>query len=139
MCATDNNTENCQAQSEIHALIIDDSRAMRAILRRILENLGFRTSEACHGLDGLEKLKQHCDIDIALVDWNMPEMNGYEFVRAVRANEANHKMWLMMVTTETEMSRVVKALAAGANEYVMKPFTDDVIVEKLKLLGLVSN
>lgn len=139
MCATDKSTESCKRQREIHALIIDDSRAMRAILRRILENLGFRTSEACHGLDGLEKLNQHHDIDIALVDWNMPEMNGYEFVRAVRANDANQKMWLMMVTTETEMSRVVKALAAGANEYVMKPFTDDVIVEKLKLLGLVSN
>ncbi len=139
MCAIGKSTESSKKQRKIHALIIDDSRAMRAILRRILENHGFRTSEACHGLDGLEKLKQHNDIDIALVDWNMPEMNGYEFVRAVRANEANQKMWLMMVTTETEMSRVVKALAAGANEYVMKPFTDDVIVEKLKLLGLMSN
>ena len=68
----------------------------------------------------------------------MPEMNGYEFVKSVRADKSNQDIWLMMVTTETEMSRVVKAMAAGANEYVMKPFTDDVIVEKLRLLGLVA-
>ncbi|MEE9319333.1 MAG: response regulator [Granulosicoccus sp.] len=125
-------------ETEVHALIVDDSRAMRAILRRILQGLGFKTTEACHGIDGLEKLALNSDIDIALVDWNMPEMNGYEFVKAVRSDAKNKEMWLMMVTTETEMNRVVKAMAAGANEYVMKPFTDDVIVEKLKLLGLVS-
>lgn len=122
----------------VHALIIDDSRAMRAILKRILKNLGFRTSEAANGLEGLERLAEHDDISIALVDWNMPEMNGYEFVKAVRADSSNQHIWLMMVTTETEMSRVVKAMAAGANEYVMKPFTDETIVEKLQLLGLVA-
>jgi two-component system chemotaxis response regulator CheY len=100
--------------------------------------LGFRISEAENGLVGLERLREHNDISIALVDWNMPEMNGYEFVKAVRADKSNRDIWLMMVTTETEMSRVVKAMAAGANEYVMKPFTDDVIIEKLRLLGLVA-
>lgn len=123
---------------QVHALIIDDSRAMRAILKRILIKLNFKTSEAANGLEGLDRLAEHSDITIALVDWNMPEMNGYEFVKAVRANKENHDIWLMMVTTETEMSRVVKAMAAGANEYVMKPFTDDVIIEKLRLLGLVA-
>ena len=68
----------------------------------------------------------------------MPNMNGYEFVKAVRSDKSNSDIWLMMVTTETEMSRVVKAMAAGANEYVMKPFTDDVIIDKLRLLGLVA-
>lgn len=126
------------SQPAVHALIIDDSRAMRAILKKILQGAGFRTTEAAHGLEGLEALKQHDDIAIALVDWNMPQMNGYEFVRAVRADKANKDLWLMMVTTETEMSRVVKAMAAGANEYVMKPFTEDVIIEKLRLLGLVA-
>ncbi len=126
------------SQQSVHALIIDDSRAVRTILRRILTGVGFRTSEATNGLEGLEVLKQHDDISIALVDWNMPQMNGHEFVKAVRANPANDELWLMMVTTETEMSRVVKAMAAGANEYVMKPFTEDVIVEKLKLLGLLA-
>lgn len=125
-------------QNSTHALIIDDSRAMRAILKRILTNAGFRTCEAANGLEALERLKEHDDIDIALVDWNMPEMNGYEFVKAVRADPAYKNIWLMMVTTETEMTRVVKAMAAGANEYVMKPFTDEVILEKLQLLGLVA-
>ncbi len=126
------------SQQSAHALIIDDSRAVRTILKRILTGVGFRTSEATNGLEGLEVLSQHDDISIALVDWNMPQMNGHEFVKAVRANPANDELWLMMVTTETEMSRVVKAMAAGANEYVMKPFTEDVIVEKLKLLGLLA-
>lgn len=126
------------SKPQVHALIIDDSRAMRAILKRILTKLDFKTTEAAHGLEGLERLKEHDDISIALVDWNMPEMNGYDFVKTVRADKDNHDIWLMMVTTETEMSRVVKAMAAGANEYVMKPFTDDVIIEKLRLLGLVA-
>lgn len=126
------------SQSQVHALIIDDSRAMRAILRRILSKHNFKTSEAGNGLEALQRLSEHSDISICLIDWNMPEMNGYEFVKAVRANKAHKDLWLMMVTTETEMSRVVKAMAAGANEYVMKPFTDDVIVDKLRLLGLVA-
>lgn len=126
------------SQAQVHALIIDDSRAMRAILKRILSKLDFKLSEAANGLEGLERLAENDDISICLVDWNMPEMNGYEFVKAVRADKGNKDIWLMMVTTETEMSRVVKAMAAGANEYVMKPFTDDVIVDKLRLLGLVA-
>ena len=125
-------------QTQVHALIIDDSRAMRAILKRILNKLDFKISEAAHGLEGLQRLAENDDISICLVYWNMPEMNGYEFVKAVRADKKNQDMWLMMVTTETEMSRVVKAMAAGANEYVMKPFTDDVIIDKLRLLGLVA-
>ena len=74
--------------------------------------------------------------DLALVDWNMPEMNGLEFVRSVRANSRFDHVPLMMVTTETDMERVSSALEAGANEYVMKPFTKDVILEKLQLLGM---
>lgn len=125
-------------QPSVHALIIDDSRAVRTILKRMLTGVGFRTCEAVNGLEGLERLKEHDDISIALVDWNMPLMNGYDFVKAVRSDPANRDLWIMMVTTETEMSRVVKAMAAGANEYVMKPFTDEVIVDKLKLLGLIA-
>lgn len=126
------------SQAKVHALIIDDSRAMRAILKRILGKLDFVISEAADGVEGLQRLSENKDVSICLVDWNMPNMNGYEFVKAVRADKANQDIWLMMVTTETEMSRVVKAMAAGANEYVMKPFTDDVIVDKLRLLGLVA-
>lgn len=122
----------------MHALVIDDSKAMRSILRRVMNGAGFEVHEAGNGREALERLKELDRVDIALVDWNMPEMNGYDFVKAVRANPNYRELWLMMVTTESETSRVVKAMAAGANEYVMKPFTDDVIVDKLRLLGLVS-
>lgn len=120
----------------MRALIIDDSRAIRLILTRLLAELGIESDQAEHGGAALELLRSGATFDFALVDWNMPEMNGYEFVAAVRADARWNHMKLMMVTTETEMSQVVKALSAGANEYVMKPFTREVITEKLALLGL---
>jgi two-component system chemotaxis response regulator CheY len=120
----------------MRALVIDDSRAMRAILGRILKDLGFEVTEAGHGREGLERLQQTGKLDLALVDWNMPEMNGLEFVQAVRADHTYDGMQLMMVTTESEAGAMVNALEAGANEYVMKPFTKDVIVEKLAILGI---
>ena len=109
---------------------------MRAVLRQILSELGFEVIEASHGIEALDRLKQAGKADVALVDWNMPEMNGYDFVRRIRADETYADMPLMMVTTENEVSQMIKALAAGANEYVMKPFTKDAILEKLTLLGV---
>ncbi len=123
----------------MRALVVDDSRATRTILRQILKEIGFEVSEAGHGREALERLKEIGTPDLALVDWNMPEMNGFEFVRAVRADHAYDSMRLMMVTTETKMEQVAKALEAGANEYVMKPFTKDVILEKLDLLGIARS
>lgn len=123
----------------MRALVIDDSRATRTILKQILKEIGFEVSEAGHGREALERLKEIGAPDLALVDWNMPEMDGFEFVRAVRADHAYDSMRLMMVTTETEMEQVAKALEAGANEYVMKPFTKDVILEKLDLLGIARS
>jgi len=120
----------------MRALVLEDSRAMRIILKQILQSVGGTVEEAANGKEGLEKLKSMEKPDIVLVDWNMPEMNGLDFVRAVRANPSYRQLPLMMVTTETESSQMVKALAAGANEYVMKPFTKDVIQEKLKILGI---
>ena len=120
----------------MRALVIDDSRAIRSILGNILKELGFEVSDAKHGLDALNILRELGPHDLALVDWNMPEMNGLEFVKSVRANQALQNMLLMMVTTETETSQMMAALEAGANEYVMKPFTKDVILDKLSLLGL---
>lgn len=120
----------------MHALVIDDSRAMRMILRQILMEMGFEVAEAGNGREALERLKQAAKTELALVDWNMPEMNGYEFVCAVRAEPVYNDLRLMMVTTESEMSQMVKALEAGANEYVMKPFTKDVIREKLAIIGI---
>jgi two-component system chemotaxis response regulator CheY len=120
----------------MRALVIDDSRAMRAILGKILKEIGFEVTEAGHGREGLERLHQTGTLDLALVDWNMPEMDGLEFVKAVRADHAYDGMQVMMVTTESEAGAMVNALEAGANEYVMKPFTKDVILEKLAILGI---
>lgn len=117
------------------ALVIDDSKSMRMILGQILKELGFEIFEAGNGREALERLKAIGVVNLALVDWNMPEMNGLEFVKAVRADATYKEMRMMMVTTETEMENVMKALEAGANEYVMKPFTKDIIIEKLKILG----
>lgn len=120
----------------MRALVIDDSKAIRLILGQMLKEMGFEVSSAGHGLEALERLKEVGKIDLALVDWNMPEMNGLEFVCAVRKEEKYNDMRLMMVTTETEMSQVIKALEAGANEYVMKPFTKEIIREKINLMGI---
>jgi two-component system, chemotaxis family, chemotaxis protein CheY len=124
----------------MHVMVIDDSRAMRLILRRITGQLGFEVSEAGNGREALELLAA-CETppELALIDWNMPEMNGLEFVLAVRADPRYRAMTLMMVTTEGEQTQIVRALAAGAHEYVIKPFTPDAIVDKLALLGLVPN
>ncbi|HIG11404.1 MAG: response regulator [bacterium] len=120
----------------MNVLVIDDSRAMRTILSGILKAIGFEVFEAADGKEGLSQMEAVADVALALVDWNMPEMNGFEFVQAVRALDDYSATKLMMVTTETEMDQVVMALDAGADEYVMKPFTRDVIMEKLELLGI---
>ena len=118
------------------ALIVDDSRAMRTILGLHLRGLGFRVIEAENGSEGLARLQESGGADVALVDWNMPIMNGIEFVRAVRHRPEFDAMRMMMVTTESDTAHVALALAGGANEYVMKPFTRDIIVHKLELMGL---
>lgn len=118
------------------ALVIDDSRAMRMILGRIMSGLGYEVAEAGNGQEALEFLESNPLPVVALVDWNMPVMDGLSFVSAVRAEERLRPMTMMMVTTESEQSQIVHALAAGAHEYVIKPFTADAIVDKLELLGL---
>jgi two-component system, chemotaxis family, chemotaxis protein CheY len=121
------------------ALVIDDSRAMRGILKRILLPLGFEVREAANGKEALDLLwNEDLNPELALVDWNMPEMNGLDFVIAVRKQKHLRQMTLMMVTTEAEHGQIVRALAAGAHEYVIKPFTTDAIVSKLAYLGLTS-
>jgi two-component system chemotaxis response regulator CheY len=115
-------------------LVIDDSRAMRSILRSALVEQGHEVAEASDGQKGLECLAAQGPFQVALVDWNMPVMNGYEFIVAVRAIERHRPMKIMMVTTEVETAQVARALSAGADEYVMKPFTRDVLAEKLHML-----
>jgi two-component system, chemotaxis family, chemotaxis protein CheY len=119
------------------ALILDDSRAMRMILCRIMRAAGFDVAEAADGQEGLEVLASGALPDVALIDWNMPGMDGLDFVHAVRAHNDYRTMTLMMVTTESEHTQIVRALAAGAHEYIIKPFTADAVLDKLSLLGLV--
>src|SRR6185369_11213629 len=120
------------------AMVIGDSRAIRGILKRILLPLGFEVREAGNGRDALDQIwNEDLNPVLALIDWNMPEMNGLEFVVAVRKQKHLRQMTLMMVTTESEHGQIVRALAAGAHEYVIKPFTAEAIVDKLTYLGLV--
>lgn len=123
----------------MHAIVIDDSSAMRMILKRIVINLGFEVTLAENGRDALTKMHEAGHpFDVALIDWNMPEMNGLEFIQAIRNDPRYSAVTLMMVTTESEQSQVVRALAAGAHEYLIKPFTPDAVAEKLELLGLLG-
>jgi two-component system chemotaxis response regulator CheY len=120
----------------MHALVIDDSKATRVILKGILESLGFDVLQAGDGREAIHRMEQVADIVIALVDWNMPVMNGYEFIQHIRSHTRFDRTKLMMVTTEAGMEQVIDALEAGADEYLMKPFTSDAIIEKLGLLGI---
>ncbi len=120
-----------------HAMIVDDSRAIRGIIGNTLKELGFQVASAGNGREALEQLPSLPALDLFLVDWNMPEMNGYEFLQAVRKEAQWDKVPVVMVTTETEFGQMERALAAGADEYIMKPFTRDVLREKLQLLGFV--
>jgi two-component system chemotaxis response regulator CheY len=113
---------------------------MRLILRRIVGQLGFDVIEAEDGQAALEALQAMDEVpELALIDWNMPRMNGLDLVSAIRADPKMRQMTLVMVTTEGEQSQIVRALAAGAHEYVIKPFTAEAMVEKLALLGLVPS
>lgn len=121
------------------ALVVDDSRAMRTILVRMLRGVGYEVFEAENGHDALDILRNESPLKLLLVDWNMPVMNGIDFIRAVRTELGERNLPIMMVTTESETNQVVRALAAGANEYLMKPFTENGLIEKLTILGAVPD
>ncbi len=121
----------------MRALIVDDSSTMRSVLRMTLRAHGIETVDAANGAEALERLQQSGEVDVALVDWNMPRMNGFEFLCAVREDHSRDRMKVVMVTTETELTQVQSALQRGANEYIMKPFTRESVLEKLQILGLV--
>ncbi|MET8147813.1 response regulator [Actinoplanes sp. NPDC049668] len=121
------------------ALVVDDSNTMRHILQRIVGGLGFASYEASNGREALDLLLEIPTVpDVALIDWNMPVMDGLELIRHVRKIPPLRDMCMMMVTTEAEHSQMVRALAAGAHEYVLKPFTPEIIRQKLAYLGLVA-
>ena len=114
------------------ALVVDDSKAIRQIERRYLEELGFEVLEAENGKEALEVLKEHPDISLILLDWYMPVMNGYEFLKTLRANPQYQEIKVMMVTTENQQKSVIDAIMAGANEYIMKPFDKEMLETKIR-------
>ncbi len=120
------------------AMVVDDSRAMRMILSRTLAESGFEVLQAANGREALDRMERDGAFQLVMVDWNMPEMSGLEFIRAVRARPEFRTVRLFMVTTETEIEQMTRALDAGADEYLMKPFTPDSVRDKLRLLGLAE-
>ena len=120
----------------MRALVVDDSRTVRIIVGNILREIGIEVVEAENGVEALELIHRDPEVDLMLLDWNMPEMNGFDLLRAVRAQRAYDGLRILMVTSESQGDQVVKALSAGANEYLMKPFNKDVLVAKLHLMDV---
>ena len=113
-------------------LIVDDSSTMRRIIINTLNKLGYKEChEAANGREGVERLAS-TPVDMVITDWNMPEMSGIDFIRAVRANDATKALPVLMVTTNAAEDDIVEALKAGVNNYVVKPFTPDTIKEKIQ-------
>jgi two-component system chemotaxis response regulator CheY len=121
----------------MRALIVDDSRFVRAFLRGLLEEKGIECEDAADGQSGLARLQSGRSFDLALLDWNMPVMNGLEMLTQMRAQGFSDTK-VLMVTTEAENDYILRALEAGADEYLMKPFDDEALIEKLAMLGLVE-
>ena len=121
------------------ALVVDDSRAVRMILAKTLKELGFEVREAANGREALEIIEaEKTAVTLVLADWNMPEINGLELLKQLRKDPALSSLVVIMVTTETELEQMEAALEAGANEYIMKPFTKDILIEKLQMAGAHS-
>ncbi len=120
------------------ALIVDDSKTIRIILRRILVEIGYEVCEASNGREALQVMDiEKNGVSLVLADWNMPEMNGLELVGRLRERTESAKLKIVMVTTEAELGHMTSALQAGADEYVMKPFTKEILREKLEYVGIL--
>ncbi len=117
-------------------LVVDDSRVIRKVARRILEDLNFEISEAADGLEALTACRAGMP-DVVLLDWNMPVMNGLDFLKALRQEPGGDAPVVIFCTTENDMDHITEALKFGANEYIMKPFDTDIIEAKLAEVGLV--
>ncbi|PHK94947.1 two-component system response regulator [Pseudoroseomonas rhizosphaerae] len=121
----------------VSCLVVDDSRVVRKAARRILERHGFEVREAEDGRKALDACRESLP-RLVMLDWNMPVMDGLEFLRAARAEFGPDEPLIMLCTTESEFDRIVTALAAGAQEYIMKPFDDEIVTGKLVQLGLLG-
>jgi len=120
-------------------LVVDDSRTIRTIIRRILLELGYEVCEAGNGIEALQVIEaERASVELVLADWNMPEMNGFDLLKQLRQDPGLSSLKVVMVTTETEIENMAAALEAGADEYVLKPFTKDILTEKLALVGFAQ-
>jgi two-component system, chemotaxis family, chemotaxis protein CheY len=119
-----------------YCLIIDDSRVIRKVSREIVESLGFRVSEAENGEAGLKACQTEMP-DVILLDWNMPVMDGYSFLKHLRAMPDGDSPKVVFCTTENDVEYITRALDAGANEYIMKPFDRDIVAAKFQELGIL--
>ncbi len=120
----------------MRALVIDDEEDVRRLLALMMSRLGFETSEAVNGQDGLKQLNDPLGVDVVLLDWRMPVLDGAGFLKKKQADSAVASIPVMMLTGLNEMNDVVTALELGAKEYLMKPITQRTLREKLALLGL---
>ena len=119
-------------------LIIDDSRTMRRLLASYITSISTTVIEAEDGIHALEQLKLNAPIDLALVDWDMPRMNGLDFIKTVSADGAHAAMKILMVSSHNSKEDVGVALAAGATDFLMKPMTENMVTDKLRLLGMLD-
>ncbi len=119
----------------MRALVVEDSNTIRMILCQYLQKMNIQVVEAADGHEALERLKKMSPPDLVLVDWNMPVMNGIDFIRAVRKLHAYDPLPLIMVTTNSEFDHLGVAMEAGANEYIQKPCTLDALREKLAVIS----
>jgi two-component system, chemotaxis family, chemotaxis protein CheY len=117
-------------------LVVDDSSVIRKVARRILEGLDFQISEAENGQEAITACRDQIP-DAILLDWNMPKMDGYEFLRALRRLPGGDKPKVVFCTTENDVAHIARALHAGANEYIMKPFDKDIVESKFQEVGLI--
>ncbi len=115
-------------------LVVDDSKSIREIQRRYLSKMGHSVVEAANGEEALKVLEENPDVKLVLLDWHMPVMNGYEFLKNIRAQDKWNHVKVMMVTTENQEKSVIDAIVAGANEYLMKPFDQEMLESKIRWL-----
>ena len=119
-----------------HCLVVDDSAVIRKVARRILEELHFTSSEAENGREALDQCRMQMP-DAVLLDWNMPVMDGIAFLVALRKERGGAAPKVIFCTTENDVEHITRAISAGANEYIMKPFTEDIVRDKLQQTGIL--
>ena len=126
--ANDSNSKRC-------TLVVDDCRTTRMLVRRTLESLGFKVDEATHGEEALHRCAVHGPYDLAMVDWNMPVMDGLSLINALSAKPEYQRMNILMISTRNELDEMLEAISSGATDYLTKPFSKDDLREKLTELG----